>query len=107
MTPGFAKKTGRHVNLREDWEQIKDSIMLKALADRLAEALAECLHQRVRREFWGYDPDERFTNSQLGGWMSDSMEIFIGGGSLVVIGILAALVERRLRFSPSLLPIAE
>jgi len=41
------------------------SIMLKALADRLAEALAERMHQRVRREFWGYAPEERFSNDQL------------------------------------------
>jgi 5-methyltetrahydrofolate--homocysteine methyltransferase len=41
------------------------SIMLKALADRLAEALAERMHERVRREFWGYAPEERFTNDQL------------------------------------------
>src|SRR5690606_35804292 len=34
------------------------AIMLKALADRLAEAFAEHLHERVRREFWGYAPDE-------------------------------------------------
>ena len=36
--------------------------MLKALADRLAEAFAERLHERVRREFWGYAPDERSSN---------------------------------------------
>jgi 5-methyltetrahydrofolate--homocysteine methyltransferase len=50
------------------FEQAHDdysSIMLKALADRLAEAFAERLHERVRREFWGYAPDERFTNEQL------------------------------------------
>jgi 5-methyltetrahydrofolate--homocysteine methyltransferase len=41
------------------------AIMLKALADRLAEALAERMHERVRREFWGYAPEERFTNDQL------------------------------------------
>jgi 5-methyltetrahydrofolate--homocysteine methyltransferase len=41
------------------------SIMLKALADRLAEAFAELMHKRVRREFWGYAPDEHFTNEQL------------------------------------------
>jgi 5-methyltetrahydrofolate--homocysteine methyltransferase len=41
------------------------SIMLKALADRLAEALAERMHERVRREFWGYAPEERFTNDDL------------------------------------------
>jgi 5-methyltetrahydrofolate--homocysteine methyltransferase len=41
------------------------SIMLKALADRFAEAFAERMHERVRREFWGYAPEERFTNDQL------------------------------------------
>ncbi len=41
------------------------AIMLKALADRLAEALAERMHERVRREFWGYAPEERFTNDDL------------------------------------------
>ena len=41
------------------------AIMLKALADRLAEALAERMHERVRREFWGYAPEERFTNDEL------------------------------------------
>ena len=40
-------------------------IMLKALADRLAEAFAERLHERVRKEFWGYQPDEQLTNDQL------------------------------------------
>ena len=39
--------------------------MLKALADRLAEALAERMHERVRREFWGYAPEERYANDQL------------------------------------------
>ncbi len=41
------------------------SILLKALADRLAEAFAERLHQRVRREFWGYAPDESLDNDAL------------------------------------------
>ncbi len=41
------------------------AIMLKALADRLAEALAERLHQRVRREFWGYARDEKLGNAEL------------------------------------------
>jgi 5-methyltetrahydrofolate--homocysteine methyltransferase len=39
------------------------AIMLKALADRLAEAFAERLHQRVRTELWGYAPDEALTTS--------------------------------------------
>ncbi|MGY6535831.1 MAG: methionine synthase [Pararhodobacter sp.] len=41
------------------------AIMVKALADRYAEAMAEMLHQRVRREFWGYAPDESFTPAEL------------------------------------------
>ena len=40
-------------------------IMLKALADRLAEACAEWLHQRVRRDLWGYAPDEALDNNAL------------------------------------------
>ncbi len=40
-------------------------IMVKALADRLAEAFAEHLHARVRREFWGYAKDEALTNAEL------------------------------------------
>ncbi len=40
-------------------------IMLQALADRLAEAFAERLHERVRKEFWGYAPDEDFDNDAL------------------------------------------
>ncbi len=41
------------------------SILVKALADRLAEAFAERLHQRVRKEFWGYAPDETLSNDEL------------------------------------------
>jgi 5-methyltetrahydrofolate--homocysteine methyltransferase len=41
------------------------SILVKALADRFAEALAEALHARVRREFWGYAPDEAFAPEEL------------------------------------------
>jgi 5-methyltetrahydrofolate--homocysteine methyltransferase len=41
------------------------SIMFKALADRLAEAFAERLHQRVRTEFWGYAADEQLSNADL------------------------------------------
>jgi 5-methyltetrahydrofolate--homocysteine methyltransferase len=39
--------------------------MLKALADRLAEALAEYMHLRIRREYWGYAPEEQLTNDEL------------------------------------------
>lgn len=41
------------------------AIMLKALADRLAEALAECLHQRVRTDLWGYAAQETLRNDEL------------------------------------------
>ncbi len=41
------------------------SILIKALADRFAEALAEAMHQRVRREFWGYAKDETFAPEEL------------------------------------------
>jgi 5-methyltetrahydrofolate--homocysteine methyltransferase len=41
------------------------SIMAKALADRLAEALAETMHEQTRKEFWGYAPDEDFSNEAL------------------------------------------
>ncbi|WP_342640579.1 methionine synthase [Rhodoligotrophos ferricapiens] len=41
------------------------SILVKALADRFAEAFAEAMHARVRREFWGYAPDEAFTPEEL------------------------------------------
>ena len=42
-----------------------NSIMVKALADRLAESFAERMHQRVRMELWGYAPDENLDNHQL------------------------------------------
>jgi len=42
-----------------------NAILFKALCDRLAEAFAEHLHQRVRREYWGYAPDETFTGEDL------------------------------------------
>ncbi len=41
------------------------AILLKSLADRMAEAFAERMHERVRREYWGYAPDEDLSNSEL------------------------------------------
>src|SRR5690606_29075635 len=41
------------------------AIMAKGLADRLAEAFAECLHEKVRTELWGYQPTEKLTNEEL------------------------------------------
>ncbi|SFS53960.1 methionine synthase (B12-dependent) [Lutibacter maritimus] len=42
-----------------------NSIMIKALADRLAEAFAEYLHEKVRKEYWGYAVNEKYTNEDL------------------------------------------
>jgi len=42
-----------------------EAIMIQALGDRLAEAFAERMHQRVRTEFWAYSPDEELTNEEL------------------------------------------
>ena len=42
-----------------------NAILLESLADRLAEAFAERMHQRVRMEFWGYQPDEQLDNASL------------------------------------------
>ena len=41
------------------------SIMTKAIADRLAEAFAEYLHLMVRKQYWGYSPEEEFSNEEL------------------------------------------
>jgi 5-methyltetrahydrofolate--homocysteine methyltransferase len=54
-----------HVTRFEAQHDDYSSILLKALADRLAEALAESVHERVRREFWGYAADEQLDNEQL------------------------------------------
>ncbi|WP_301483056.1 methionine synthase [Intrasporangium sp.] len=42
-----------------------NAILIEAVADRLAEAFAERMHERVRKEFWGYAPDEHLTNEHL------------------------------------------
>ena len=66
---GFAVTSGIGVDeLAKVYEAEFDdynAIMLKALADRLAEAFAERLHQRVRKEFWGYASDEHLDNNAL------------------------------------------
>ena len=55
----------KHVARFEADHDDYNSILLKALADRLAEALAERLHQRVRKEFWGYQAEEQLDNDAL------------------------------------------
>nr|WP_116335845.1 methionine synthase [Cupriavidus taiwanensis] len=65
----FAVTAGLGVDKKEaQFEADHDdysAIMLKALADRLAEAFAECLHERVRKDLWGYDAAEQLSNEQL------------------------------------------
>ena len=65
----FAVTTGigieRQLKVFEDSHDDYHAIMLKALADRLAEALAEMLHEKVRKESWGYAINESLTNEEL------------------------------------------
>jgi len=66
---GFVVTAGPEIDaISERFENKNDdynAILAKALADRLAEAFAERMHQRVREEFWGYAPDEALTNAEL------------------------------------------
>jgi 5-methyltetrahydrofolate--homocysteine methyltransferase len=66
---GFAVTTGHGIgtHLAQFKASIDDysDIMLKALADRLAEAFAERMHLHVRKELWGYAPEEQMTNEAL------------------------------------------
>nr|MCU0478003.1 methionine synthase [Chloroflexota bacterium] len=65
----FAVTTGHGLEeIVAEFEAAHDdysAILAKALADRLAEAFAERLHERVRRELWGYAPDEALSNADL------------------------------------------
>ena len=66
---GFCVTTGFGVEeiadkYKEDLDDY-NSIMVKALGDRFAEAFAECLHDKVRKEFWGYASDENLSNEDL------------------------------------------
>jgi 5-methyltetrahydrofolate--homocysteine methyltransferase len=58
---GLEKLTAKHQANHDDYSDI----MAKALADRLAEAFAECLHEKVRKEYWGYAKDEQLSNEAL------------------------------------------
>ncbi len=66
---GFAVTAGHEVELIvEKYKQDNDdyrAIMLLALADRFAEAFAETMHQKVRKEYWGYASDEALSNQDL------------------------------------------
>jgi 5-methyltetrahydrofolate--homocysteine methyltransferase len=58
---GVEKKEKQFIDDHDDYS----AIMLKAIADRMAEALAECLHHRVRTDLWGYAADEALSNEEL------------------------------------------
>ncbi len=58
---GVEKKEQQFLAQHDDYQ----AIMFKALADRLAEAFAECLHHRVRTDLWGYAPQEALSNAEL------------------------------------------
>jgi len=58
---GIEKLLEKHKAAHDDYHDI----MTKALADRLAEAFAEFMHQKVRREFWAYAPEEQWTYDEL------------------------------------------
>ncbi|MDX1636889.1 MAG: methionine synthase, partial [Balneolaceae bacterium] len=66
---GFAVTAGlgadKLVKQYEDQHDDYHAILTKALADRLAEAFAELMHEKVRKEYWGYAPDENFSNEEL------------------------------------------
>ena len=66
---GFVVTAGigedKHIKKFEDAKDDYSAILLRALADRLAEAFAERMHQRVRQDYWGYAPDEALTNEEL------------------------------------------
>jgi 5-methyltetrahydrofolate--homocysteine methyltransferase len=66
---GFAVTAGDGLDvIVKKYEADQDdynSIMAKALADRLAEAFAELLHEKVRKELWGYSPDEKLDTDRL------------------------------------------
>ena len=58
---GVEKKESQFQAAHDDYS----SIMFKAIADRMAEAFAECMHQRVRKDLWGYVADETLSNEEL------------------------------------------
>ena len=66
--PSWSRPGSRRCASPQRFERANDdyrSILVKALADRIAEAFAERMHERVRQEFWGYAPDEAFLPQDL------------------------------------------
>jgi 5-methyltetrahydrofolate--homocysteine methyltransferase len=66
---GFVVTAGigedKHIKRFEEAKDDYSAILLRALADRLAEAFAERMHERVRTDYWGYAPDEKLANEDL------------------------------------------
>jgi 5-methyltetrahydrofolate--homocysteine methyltransferase len=65
---GFAVTAGENLDKMQAFKDDHDDysgILFQALSDRIAEAFAEYLHERVRKQFWGYAPDEHFEGEQL------------------------------------------
>ncbi|MCF8878344.1 methionine synthase [Hyphobacterium sp. SN044] len=65
---GFAVTAGENLDKMKEFKADNDDysgILFAALSDRIAEAFAEYLHERVRRQYWGYSPDESFKSEEL------------------------------------------
>jgi 5-methyltetrahydrofolate--homocysteine methyltransferase len=63
VTAGIGEE--KHIKAFEDAKDDYSAILLRALSDRFAEAFAERMHERVRRDYWGYVADESFSNNEL------------------------------------------
>jgi len=63
VTAGIGEE--KYLHAFRDAKDDYSAILLSALADRLAEAFAEALHQKVRKDYWGYAAEENFTNEEL------------------------------------------
>ena len=63
VTAGIGEE--KHIKAFEDAKDDYSAILLRALSDRLAEAFAERMHEKVRRDYWGYAVEEQFSNNEL------------------------------------------
>jgi 5-methyltetrahydrofolate--homocysteine methyltransferase len=63
VTTGIGEE--KHIKAFEAAKDDYSAILLRALSDRLAEALAEAMHEKVRRDYWGYAAEEKFSNDEL------------------------------------------
>jgi 5-methyltetrahydrofolate--homocysteine methyltransferase len=63
VTAGIGEE--KHLQAFRDAKDDYSAILLSALADRLAEAFAEAMHEKVRKDYWGYAAEENFSNEQL------------------------------------------